>query len=108
MLRKIRTFIIPAVMLAIFFIFIVMINRVTKTELVSRSGQTFEKAVVKEVLVDNLQADGSRVGQQTVTVRNADRCAEGRDTGGDEQFRLSVWRRLYTGYACHCHAERGR
>ncbi|MBS5646854.1 MAG: YibE/F family protein [Lachnospiraceae bacterium] len=68
MLRKIRTFIIPAVMLAIFFIFIVMINRVTKTELVSRSGQTFEKAVVKEVLVDNLQADGSRVGQQTVTV----------------------------------------
>ena len=61
MLRKIRTFIIPAVMLAIFFIFIVMINRVTKTELVSRSGQTFEKAVVKEVLVDNLQADGSRV-----------------------------------------------
>lgn len=68
MLQKIRTFIIPAVMLAIFFIFIVMINRVTKTELVSRSGQTFEKAVVKEVLVDNLQADGSRVGQQTVTV----------------------------------------
>ena len=68
MLRKIRTFIIPAVMLAIFFIFIITINRVTKTELVSRSGQTFEKAVVKEVLVDNLQADGSRVGQQTVTV----------------------------------------
>ena len=68
MLQKIRILIIPAVMLAIFFIFIVMINRVTKTELVSRSGQTFEKAVVKEVLVDNLQADGSRVGQQTVTV----------------------------------------
>ena len=68
MFQKIRTFIIPAIVLAIFFIFIVTINRVTKTELVSRSGQTFEKAVVKEVLVDNLQADGSRVGQQTVTV----------------------------------------
>ena len=68
MRQKIRTFIIPAIMLVIFFIFIVAINRVTKTELVSRSGQTFEKAVVKEVLVDNLQADGSRVGQQTVTV----------------------------------------
>lgn len=69
MLQKIRTFIIPAIVLVIFFIFIVAINRVTKTELVSRSGQTFEKAVVKEVLVDNLQADGSRVGQQTVTVQ---------------------------------------
>lgn len=68
MRQKIRTFIIPAIVLVIFFIFIVAINRVTKTELVSRSGQTFEKAVVKEVLVDNLQADGSRVGQQTVTV----------------------------------------
>ena len=68
MFQKIRTFIIPAIVLVIFFIFIVAINRVTKTELVSRSGQTFEKAVVKEVLVDNLQADGSRVGQQTVTV----------------------------------------
>lgn len=69
MLQKIRKFIIPAIMLVIFLIFIVAINRVTKTELVSRSGQTFEKAVVKEVLVDNLQADGSRVGQQTVTVK---------------------------------------
>ena len=32
-------------------------------------GQTFEKATVVEILQDNLQADGTRVGEQKVVVR---------------------------------------
>ena len=43
----------------LFAVFTVKINQVEKTELVSREGQTFEKATVVEVLQDNLQADGS-------------------------------------------------
>ena len=53
----------------LFAVFTVKINQVEKTELVSREGQTFEKATVVEVLQDNLQADGTRVGEQRVVVR---------------------------------------
>ena len=69
MLRKNRKKLISLLMLVLFTVLVVRVNRVTKTELVSRNGQTFEKAVVEEILTDNLQADGSRVGQQTVTVK---------------------------------------
>lgn len=53
----------------LFIIFTVKLNQVDKTELVSRKGQTFEKATVTRVLEDNLQADGSRVGEQRVVVK---------------------------------------
>ena len=53
----------------LFIIFTVKLNQVDKTELVSRKGQTFEKATVVSVLEDNLQADGSRVGEQKVVVK---------------------------------------
>ena len=39
-----------------------------KTELVRRTGSTFEKGVVTQILQDNLQPDGSRAGEQRVTV----------------------------------------
>ena len=53
----------------LFIIFTVKLNQVDKTELVSRKGQTFEKATVTKVLEDNLQEDGSRVGEQRVMVK---------------------------------------
>ena len=43
----------------LFAVFVWRLNQVQKTELVVRTGQTFEKAVVTAVLQDNLQADGS-------------------------------------------------
>ena len=52
----------------VFAIFTVKINQTDKTELVSREGQTFEKATVVEILQDNLTSDGSRVGEQRVLV----------------------------------------
>ena len=56
----------PLILLLLFAVFVVRINMVEKTELVSREGQTFEKGVVTEILQDNLQPDGTRVGEQRV------------------------------------------
>ena len=60
---------IPLLLLAVFALFIVRINQGERIALVNREGQTFEKGVVTEILQDNLQPDGSRVGEQRVVVR---------------------------------------
>ncbi|HIR13211.1 MAG TPA: YibE/F family protein [Candidatus Choladousia intestinavium] len=57
------------VLICLFGFFVVKINDVEKTELVVRSGQTFEKAEVIEIIQDNLQENGTRVGEQRVKVR---------------------------------------
>ena len=59
----------PLVLAAVFFAFVWYLNGADKVPLVSREGQAFEKGVVTEVLQDNLQADGSRVGEQVVRVK---------------------------------------
>lgn len=58
-----------AVALALTTLLALLLQNVRKTELINRTGQTFEKGVVTEVLVDNLQPDGTRVGEQRVAVR---------------------------------------
>lgn len=58
----------PLLLLIVFCVFVVRINAVEKIGLVSREGQTFEKGVVTEIIQDNLQYDGSRVGEQLVRV----------------------------------------
>ena len=55
--------------ICIFLIFVFSINQIDKTQLVSRDGQTFEKGVVTQILQDNLQSDGSRLGEQVVLVK---------------------------------------
>mgnify|MGYP003034100276 FL=1 len=59
----------PILLLLAFLAFVIWINQVDKTQLVSREGQTFEKAVVTEIIQDNLMPDGSRVGEQRIMVR---------------------------------------
>lgn len=44
------------------------LHHVQKTQLINRTGQTFEKGIVTAVLRDNLEPDGSRVGDQLVAV----------------------------------------
>lgn len=58
-----------AVALALTTLLALLLQNVQKTELINRTGQTFEKGVVTEVSVDNLQPDGTRVGEQRVAVR---------------------------------------
>lgn len=53
----------------LFLVFLVPFNKVEKTELLSTEGRSFEKAVVTEVLQDNITESGNRVGNQTVTVK---------------------------------------
>lgn len=59
---------VPAVLTAAFLAFVLWLNGVDKIPLVSRVGQTFEKGVVTAVLQDNLQPDGTRMGEQRVLV----------------------------------------
>lgn len=59
----------PMLIICIFLIFVFSINQIDKTQLVSRDGQTFEKGVVTQILQDNLQSDGSRLGEQVVLVK---------------------------------------
>ncbi len=72
--------IITAALIVIFTVgFMIRLNGVAKTELVNRTGQTFETGVVTEILQDNLQEDGSRAGQQTVAVHMTSGEKEGED-----------------------------
>ena len=59
----------PVVVLAVAVALVVRLNQVDKVPLVSRAGQTFEKGVVTEILQDNLQPNGTRVGEQRLLVR---------------------------------------
>lgn len=60
---------VPLLLLAAFAAFTLRLNQVDKAPIVVREGQTFEKGVVASILQDNLQPDGSRLGEQRVVVR---------------------------------------
>ena len=66
--KKAARWLIIGLLIAAFAVFTVQVNRTDKVQLVERAGQTFEKGTVVEILQDNLQPDGSRVGEQRVRV----------------------------------------
>ena len=66
--RKAVRYLIYLLLVCVFAVFVIKLNQVEKTELVVRTGQTFEKAKVVKVLEDNLQENGTRVGEQKVRV----------------------------------------
>lgn len=53
----------------IFFVFLCRLNRIDKVPLLSTEGRSFEKAVVTEVVKDNLEESGIRLGNQVVTLK---------------------------------------
>ena len=57
------------VKMALFLVFVIRLNQVDKVPIISREGQTFEKGVVTAIIQDNLQPNGTRVGEQVVRVR---------------------------------------
>ena len=67
--RKWKRLPVLVLFIALFILFAIRVNEVEKVELISRQGQTFERGVVTKVLQDNLEADGSRVGEQVVMVK---------------------------------------
>ena len=52
-----------------FVAFCVQLNDVTKPQLVNTHGRTFERATVTDILRDNLQENGSRIGDQIVRIQ---------------------------------------
>jgi uncharacterized membrane protein len=69
MSKKVVRYLIYILLVCVFAIFVFKLNQVEKTELVVRTGQTFEKAEVTEILQDNLNSNGTRVGEQKVRVK---------------------------------------
>lgn len=67
--RKAVRYLIYLLIVCVFVVFVIKLNQVEKTELVVRTGQTFEKAKVVKILQDNLEENGTRVGEQKVRVR---------------------------------------
>lgn len=66
--KKTVRYLIYFFLVCVFAVFVIKLNQVEKTELVVRTGETFEKAKVVKVLEDNLQENGTRVGEQKVRV----------------------------------------
>ena len=67
--KKVVRYLIYLLFVCVFAVFVIRLNQVEKTELVVRTGQTFEKAEVTEILQDNLNSNGTRVGEQKVRVK---------------------------------------
>ena len=67
--KKAVRYLIYNLFVCVFAVFVIKLNQVEKTELVVRTGQTFEKAKVVKILQDNLEENGTRVGEQKVRVR---------------------------------------
>lgn len=59
--KKTVRYLIYLLLVCVFAVFVIKLNQVEKTELVVRTGQTFEKAKVVKVLEDNLQENGTCV-----------------------------------------------
>lgn len=60
----------------LFLIFLINFNRIEKQDLLSTDGRSFEKAVVTEIITDNLTEHGNRIGDQKVMLQLR--------TGGDK------------------------
>ena len=67
--KKAVRYLIYILFVCVFAVFVIKLNQVEKTELVVRTGQTFEKAKVVKILQDNLEENGTCVGEQKVRVR---------------------------------------
>lgn len=67
--KKVVRYLLYLLFVCVFAVFVFRLNQVEKTELVVRTGQTFEKAEVTEILEDNLDSNGTRVGEQKVRVK---------------------------------------
>ena len=67
--KKVVRYLIYLLFVCVFAVFVFKLNQVEKTELVVRTGQTIEKAEVTEILQDNLNSNGTRVGEQKVRVK---------------------------------------
>ena len=67
--KNIKSRIIPLIIIILFFVFLYFFNNIEKVELINRTGTSYEKATVVEILEDNFQEDGSRIGYQKIKLK---------------------------------------
>ena len=67
--KNINSKVITFCFLIIFFIFLYFFNKIERVELVNSSVTSYLKAVVNEIVEDNIQEDGSRIGYQKVMLK---------------------------------------
>lgn len=67
--KNINSKVITFCFLIIFFIFLYFFNNIERVELVNSSVTSYVKAVVNEIVEDNIQEDGSRIGYQKVMLK---------------------------------------
>lgn len=77
--KKLKIIFSMALLLAL-GIFLSQWCQVEKEELVSAESQEFDKAVVTEIITDNIQENGSRVGSQQIKVRFLSGRRKGQET----------------------------
>jgi len=53
----------------LFALFLIQFNQIEKAPILTTEGRSFEKAQVIQIIRDNIQEDGSRVGAQTVLLQ---------------------------------------
>ena len=66
--KKAVRYLIYVLFVCVFAVFVIKLNQVEKTELVVRTGQTFEKAKVVKILQDNLEENKCSCKSMDVTV----------------------------------------
>lgn len=67
--KQVKKYAVMTVIMVIMALAVVKLNNVTKTQLVNRTGQTFEDRKSGPYPGRHIQEDGMRVGQQTVVVK---------------------------------------
>ena len=65
--KQIKKYAIMTIMMLIMALAVGKLNQVNKTQLINRTGQTFETGKVVRILEDNIQEDGMRVGPVSYT-----------------------------------------
>lgn len=67
--KKSTKWIVGIVLTGIFLVILYQLQPMSKPQLVNTNGRTFEEGKVVEVLEDNLQEDGSRIGDQKIRLQ---------------------------------------
>lgn len=58
--KKIKRHIITSFIIILFFVFLYFFNGIEKVKLINCADKSYEKAIVVEIVEDNIQEDGQR------------------------------------------------
>ena len=58
--KKIKRHIIASFIIILFFVFLYFLNAIEKVKLINCADKSYEKAIVVEIVEDNIQEDGHR------------------------------------------------